>query len=321
MAALVVLGGYLGSGKTTLLNRVLAEAGDARIAVVVNDFGKINIDAELVERRHEDIVEFANGCICCRLSDDATPLMQELAARPDLDHVLVELSGVALPRSFTAWGTVPGLEPGPVIVCADSTTVRSRAADPFVGDVVTAQLEQADRIVISKTDLLSPASAERVNVWLQETFPRTPIGLASDQDLLDHPLSGRTTASTAHLDHDLRARSDHADKRFVSARFEDRDVRDIGAFAAVLHRHKSHLERAKGFVRDAAGHTWLVQLSGTVIDVAPTKEPGSTASEFAAEYAFAGGHKRPTAFVLLTKAHDGADELLDRILQELGSVV
>src|SRR5699024_6396081 len=95
-----VLSGYLGAGKTTLLNSLLATARRRRFGVVVNDFGTVNVDAALVRSRTADTIELTDGCICCSLRGEIGDVMARLAARADLDHVLVEASGVADPAGL-----------------------------------------------------------------------------------------------------------------------------------------------------------------------------------------------------------------------------
>jgi G3E family GTPase len=95
-----VVGDYLGTGKTTLFNGLLRSANGQRIALVVNDFGSINIDAELIRSVTNDAIELSNGCACYSLADGAAAVMPQLAQRTDLDHIVVEPSGVALPWSM-----------------------------------------------------------------------------------------------------------------------------------------------------------------------------------------------------------------------------
>ena len=94
-----VLSGTLGAGKTTLLNRLLADPGDREIAVVVNDMGEINVDADLLSRSADDsgIVDLSNGCICCRLRDDLRTEVVRLAEEREFDALVVESSGISEP--------------------------------------------------------------------------------------------------------------------------------------------------------------------------------------------------------------------------------
>ena len=94
-----VLTGFLGAGKTTLLNRVLTAEHGRRVAVIVNEFGEVGIDHHLLLSSDQEIVEMSNGCICCTVAEDFLPAMQKLlaAAQPP-DHILIETSGLALPK-------------------------------------------------------------------------------------------------------------------------------------------------------------------------------------------------------------------------------
>ena len=175
-ALLTVIGGYLGAGKTTLVNRLLAGAGDRRIAVVVNDFGAVGVDARLIRSRTEDTIELTNGCLCCSLTDELAGVMTGLAARqPRFDHVVVELSGVGQVSAMTAWGWFPGFRPGRIVVCADAVSGRARAADRWAGDVVLAQLRAADLVIVTKCDLAGEAAAREFEMWLAAVAPEADL--------------------------------------------------------------------------------------------------------------------------------------------------
>ncbi|PLC11346.1 hypothetical protein AUQ48_02610 [Kocuria flava] len=170
-ARLGIIGGYLGSGKSTLVNRLLGAVLPGRTAVVVNDFGRVNIDADLIASASGDTIELTNGCICCQISDDALRTMTALAARGDLDHVLCEVSGVGDPAQLAAWRRFPGFSPGPVLVCADATAVRRLLRDAYVADTVARQLAAAEVLLVTKTDLTTPAELEAAVAACREAAP------------------------------------------------------------------------------------------------------------------------------------------------------
>ncbi len=112
-----LLTGFLGAGKTTMLNRILSDRHGLRIGVLVNDFGAVNIDAELVEDADEAAMTIVNGCICCELRDDLARSLEAMLSRSDrLDHVIVEASGVADPTGLL----MTFLDPGTVGSCAST---------------------------------------------------------------------------------------------------------------------------------------------------------------------------------------------------------
>lgn len=169
---LTVLGGYLGAGKTTVLNRLLTNPGGRRIGVVVNDFGSVGIDAEWLARTRDDgVVNLPNGCACCTLGDDLHQALGRLAADPGLDHVMVEVSGVADPAAVAAWSTVEPFEPGGVIVLAAADSIRALATDRYVGGEVVRQLTGADLVVVTKVDRCDGATIDAVEGWLDRIEP------------------------------------------------------------------------------------------------------------------------------------------------------
>jgi cobalamin biosynthesis protein CobW len=179
-----VITGFLGAGKTTLVRHLLANADGRRIALVINEFGDLGVDAEIVKGcgdelcRDDDIVELANGCICCTVADDFLPAMKKLIDRPDPpDHIVIETSGLALPqplvRAFN-WPEVKSRVTVDGVVTVVDTKALSegrfagdeeaigaqRAADPNVEhenpieELFEDQLNCADMVILNKTDLL-----------------------------------------------------------------------------------------------------------------------------------------------------------------------
>lgn len=174
---LTVIGGFLGAGKTTLLNRLLRDPGDRRLAVLVNDFGAINIDAELVQARDGELVSLTNGCICCGVSGDFIGELALLRDRSDPPgHVVVEASGVADPGQIAVLGDLPGYRRDAAVVVADAETVRGRAAGEHTGHQILGQLRAADLLVLNKTDLVGGERLAELRAWLREIAgPSTAI--------------------------------------------------------------------------------------------------------------------------------------------------
>lgn len=167
MIELTVIGGYLGSGKTTLLNEILNRRGGERTAVIVNDFGSVNIDAEILGSRNGRTMEISNGCICCDLSDGMAAAIEKIrTTTPPVSRVFVEVSGVGQPDVVARWGDHPGFFRGGSVVCADVTSVRRDVNRKWVGQTVKAQLLSADRILLTKTDLVDDQTVCEVEDWL-----------------------------------------------------------------------------------------------------------------------------------------------------------
>lgn len=169
-----VIGGYLGAGKTTLVNHLLRERAGRRIAVLVNDFGELSIDDDLIESEQGGVMRLAGGCVCCSFGND---LVAALMAMPDMrprpDHILLETSGVAIPGAVArTLQLLPALVLDAVVVLADAETVRARASDTYVGDTVLQQLRDADLLVLNKVDLVQAGALAEIDHWLRAIAPQ-----------------------------------------------------------------------------------------------------------------------------------------------------
>lgn len=196
-----VIGGYLGAGKTTLLNRLLGEAKGVKLAVLVNDFGSVNIDAALIAGRDGETISLVNGCVCFSIGDNLWLALHDLAERPDgPDRILIEASGVADPARIADYaGSHPQLTLDSIVVVADPETVRARAHDKYVGDLVRLQLAAADAIVLSRTDIVDAETCRAVRLWIETEVPGARLAVSPD---LDHGrlFTSWTLASELPLD-------------------------------------------------------------------------------------------------------------------------
>src|ERR1700734_2577756 len=168
-----LIGGYLGAGKTTLVNHLLRTAGGRRLAVLVNEFGALPIDADLIVARDDNLISISGGCICCSFGSDLVAALIDLKQRGNaIDHLLIETSGVALPESIVqSLALLPGLVLDGVIVLADAETIEARGGDRYMSDTVLGQLAHADIVLLNKTDLVSQERADTILKWLAATVP------------------------------------------------------------------------------------------------------------------------------------------------------
>ncbi len=169
------VGGYLGAGKTSAINEVLAVA-ERPIAVVVNDAGAINIDARLIKSRDGDSIELTDGCVCCTSINDMGQALDTIRRRPEPpDHLIIELSGIAEPKNVIPWGRSAGfLLDGVVIVVAVDQLLDPDLAN-WVRLHLEAQIDAADLLVLTKTDLADPGSVAAARTRLRALAPTTPI--------------------------------------------------------------------------------------------------------------------------------------------------
>lgn len=273
----VVLGGYLGAGKTTLVNELLRQADGERIAVLVNDFGDIAIDADLIEGASGEVLALAGGCVCCSFGADLIGTLQRVLQRePAPQRLLIECSGVGLPAAVARTARLlPPLQAPTVVVVLDAATVRERAADAYVGDTVRQQIRDAQALVLNKADRCDAAGLDALHGWLAEAAAGVPViettraQLPADWVWTQRPHAAPPWSGTAHAALSLPTRAHHADMRFRSeCRLLPRPA-DPARLARELAAEGDTLQRAKGWLTDADGRRWLLQAVAGEIELQP----------------------------------------------------
>jgi len=272
-----VIGGYLGAGKTTLVNHLLRHAGGRRIAVLVNDFGALPIDADLIEAEDGDVLSLAGGCVCCSFGSDLMGALVQLARRaPRPDQLLVETSGVALPGAVAASLSLLAetvLEA--VVVLADAETVRARAADCYLADTIARQLQAADLVILNKLDLVPPQAQTALHAWLATQAPRASVIDAVHAQLPVEMLLGVELAVRRRPDPARRPfgapRSAPATAEALFERVEANLERPVDArgLADALADPALGVVRAKGLLQDRAGGPVVLQVVGPRATIHP----------------------------------------------------
>jgi len=233
-----VVTGFLGAGKTTLIRHLLETANGKRLALIINEFGDIGVDGEVLKAcgnedcGEEDIVELANGCLCCTVADDFVPTIEALLARdPQPDHIVIETSGLALPKPLVrAFGwpeirtrlTVDGVVAvvdGPAVdagvFAADPAAVQAqREADEALDhdspleEVFEDQVHCADLVIVNKADEMSLASRERITRDLRARLRASVKLLEASHAAIDADV---LLGLSAAAEDDLAARPSHHD--------------------------------------------------------------------------------------------------------------
>ena len=216
-----ILTGFLGAGKTTLLNRILREPHGHRIAVIENEFGEENIDNEiLVQESNEQIVEMSNGCICCTVRGDLIVALGALAQKRDagelqFDHVVIETTGLANPGPVAQTFFMDDEVAMRYMLDAVITVVDAKHAMLQLDEHEEAQRQVgfADRLLLSKTDLVSTGETEKLIARLKRINPRAPIqktdfGQIPINEVLD--LRGFNLNDKLEIDPEFLVVEDHA---------------------------------------------------------------------------------------------------------------
>ena len=289
-----IVTGFLGSGKTTILSRVLQQAAGKRIAVIVNEFGELDIDANMLRScpldcdddsatvGEDGIYELANGCICCTVEEEFLPVMQQLIERrDDIDHILIETSGLALPKPLVQAFNWPGIKQyctvdavitvvdGPAVAAGryadDEALIEAQRLaddsldhDPGLRELLEDQLSAADLVVVSKNDLLSDADRARVEAVIEKRVPpAVKTAYISHGDAPLDVLMGIQSAAEERIDelhnhhdhhhahgHHHDHAHDHFDSFVITLGEVDVDVLE-GLLKTLLEQHAVY--RVKGF--------------------------------------------------------------------------
>lgn len=244
---LTILSGFLAAGKTTLLNRLLAAPGQRRLAVLVNDFGRINIDAALVRSRTDDMISLSNGCVCCTVSTELTRTLIDLAQRPDPpDALVLEASGLADPRGIAQVALAnPALRLDGILTLVDAVGLLDAAGDESRA-TIEHQLSAADLLVLTKTDEASAEQQQQARAALAMRCPSTPIVTAVHGDLPADLVLGLN--STRDPRHEPAAPWDHG-AAFESWSLQSDSPLDAERLQAFVDALPSRLLRAKGVLQ------------------------------------------------------------------------
>ena len=198
----MVLTGFLGAGKTTLLNRILSGDGSRRYAVIVNEFGEIGIDGDLIVSTEEELFEMSNGCICCSVRGDLVrTLHQLLSKRGAFDCIVIETTGVANPGPVIQTFFIDHVLKARTILDSVTTVVDARHIGLRLADTPAAaeQIAFADQIILNKTELITGGELEAIEARLRSLNRSAPIHHARRADVDLDKLLGRRGVDSQHF--------------------------------------------------------------------------------------------------------------------------
>jgi G3E family GTPase len=261
---ILLVTGFLGAGKTTVVNQLLAQAEGRRIAAVVNDFGAINIDAELIEGASDGVVSLANGCICCSLEGDLLRTLATLLRRePRPELIVIETSGVADPSDIVRNLMDPVISreaPLETVLCVVDATARPEAMTKDA--LLRSQLRAADIVALSKVDLADAAACAQMRAAIRALRPAVvvvdAINGAVPSALLFAPDLDRVPAPR-----ELRPRGPVAD-RFETLSWTSERPLSLPRLQQAIGRLAPKLARAKGLFEtvEQPGRLMVFQLAG-----------------------------------------------------------
>jgi G3E family GTPase len=275
-----VLTGFLGAGKTTLVNRILAEEHGLRIAVLVNDFGEIDIDSELIVGVESGTVSLANGCVCCEVRDDLISAIDSvLRADDSLDAIVLEASGVAEPmgiaRTFTSPAYRGRIRLDGIVAVVDAEQLPAQTEDPASRDLVYGQIGFSDLVILNKIDLADRARIDEVRDFVLSRMPAVRI-IETERAAVPYEI---LVGSGSFDPDDLRWSQSHEhdhDVGFVSWVYRRDGPFESAAVESAIKRLPRSVYRIKGFLNaaDDPDHRMLLQAVGMRGEVVPFDEWG-----------------------------------------------
>jgi G3E family GTPase len=270
--------GFLGSGKTTLVKRILNErAGSEATAVIVNEFGDVGIDGDILQGNNVDMVQLTSGCLCCTLKGSLTSAIEELQGRANIKRTIIEASGLAVPGDLldSFWdpnfGTDLELDMGPALAVVDAP--KFLQIRKILGDFYTQQITHADIVLLNKIDNADAQELDQVHDEITRLNGTASLIFTeqcnTDLDiLLDGNSNHSVVVANSHHDHD----HDHGHGRFNSLVLEcgvDVPLEKVQKF---FHGLDEDVFRAKGFMT-IDGQPCLVQFSTGQLDIQPVDSP------------------------------------------------
>lgn len=211
-----LLFGFLGSGKTTLAKHLLANRGrDQKTAVIVNEFGEVGVDGDILRGDNVDVVELNSGCLCCTLKGSLMLAVEELRTKAKVDRVIVEATGVAQPSELLETlveSRGAELDIGPLVTVVDAFKFPKLLA--MLGDFYVEQIENADVVIVNKVDLVSPELLEAATRQIRELNPDADLlfceqGRVRPQELFERPASELLARLREEAGHDADHDHDH----------------------------------------------------------------------------------------------------------------
>jgi G3E family GTPase len=264
-----VLTGFLGAGKTTLVNRILSEAHGLRIAVIVNDFGAVSIDSELIIGVEPGAVSLANGCVCCEIRGDLVAAVDSVLSQDrELDALVLEASGVAEPsgiaRTFTSEVFRSPVRLDGIVAVIDAEQLPAQAQDPATRDLVFGQIGYSDLVLLNKIDLAERAGVDAVRTFVHDRLPTVRIIETSHAQVPLHVLLGIGPTETAAADRRTCDDHRHGSSAFEHWTYTRDGALDTDALLLSIRLLPRSVYRIKGFVRSThdPGHRYLLQAVG-----------------------------------------------------------
>ncbi|NCX54514.1 MAG: GTP-binding protein [Rhodobacterales bacterium] len=264
---IILISGYLGAGKTTLINNLLRHSNGKRLAVLVNEFGELAIDEDLIEAENDKLISISGGCICCSFGDDLTGALSDLANFvPKPDYILIESSGVALPNQIVAnVGLLNNFFITCVVCIVDCSTILQKLRDGYVSDLISNQIESSNLVILNKTDNCTKPKVELIKDKVSDDLNANVIASTTFSNISFEILEELQQTSAVNTN------AKHSNDIFDSMVIHPVNIQDPKELGKLL-LNIAGIERAKGYFEDISGKKWLIQISSSEMQLSEVQD-------------------------------------------------
>ena len=268
---LTLISGYLGTGKTTLINQLLRTT-KKKIALLVNDFGDVNIDESLIESRTDSLLSIAGGCVCCSYGNELIETLESMNSSEILpDHIVLEASGIALPSKIIQTVSLMNfLSFHGTVLLADASRIQAQLNDVYISDTIRLQIQEHDLLVLNKTDLIGEEDLLNCmdvllkNFQIKKLLTTVNAHIEEKDMLLDFVPNGKHKGNEIKLEKKMG----HG---FISSTIKPTGTIDADALGTLFRNPTYNIERAKGFFKNKDGEACEIQYDGLTLKIEKTK--------------------------------------------------
>ena len=268
---LTLISGYLGTGKTTLINQLLRTT-KKKIALLVNDFGDVNIDESLIESRTDSLLSIAGGCVCCSYGNELIETLESMNSSEILpDHIVLEASGIALPSKIIQTISLMNfLSFHGTVLLTDASRIQAQLNDVYISDTIRLQIQEHDLLVLNKTDLIGEEALSNCvdallnNFQIRELLTTVNAHIEEKDLLFDFVPNEKYKSNEIKLEKKMG----HG---FISSTIKPTGTIDTDALSTLLRNPTYNIERAKGFFKNKNGEACEIQYDGLNLKIEKTK--------------------------------------------------
>ena len=268
---LTLISGYLGTGKTTLINQLLRTT-KKKIALLVNDFGDVNIDESLIESRTDSLLSIAGGCVCCSYGNELIETLESMnSSEIQPDHIVLEASGIALPSKIIQTVSLMNfLSFHGTVLLTDASRIQAQLNDVYISDTIRLQIQEHDLLVLNKTDLIGEEDLSNCMDVLLKNFQIKKLLTTVNAHIEEKDMLLDFVPNEKHKGNEIKfeKKMGHG---FISSTIKPTGTIDADALGTLFRNPTYNIERAKGFFKNKDGEACEIQYDGLTLKIEKTK--------------------------------------------------